>query len=192
MASSKWLQLSLVTVCYLVDSSFLQMPPLDKVDKLGKLDKSDKANKFTSFQSAVGSQTDQDLDLLGSSDVKDLWKGDGVESERGNSEVDEERPWIDLSLYSDEDGGDGDSKEEGGDSEEVDEEESDEEENVDESEEETSRGDEEPSLRDITKFPVILKAPVTCHKFLKVQAFQTKTEQKAFSTGHWPEDKRVE
>ena len=122
MASSKWLQLSLVTVCYLVDSSFLQMPPLDKLDKL---DKSDKANKFTSFQSAAGSQTDQDLDLLGSSDVKDLWKGEGVESERGNSEVDEERPWVDLSLYSDEDGGHGDSKEEGGDSEEVDEEESD-------------------------------------------------------------------
>ena len=188
MASSKWLQLSLVTVCYLVDSSFLQMPPLDKLDKL---DKSDKANKFTSFQSAAGSQTDQDLDLLGSSDVKDLWKGEGVESERGNSEVDEERPWVDLSPYSDEDGGNGDSKQEGGDSEEVDEEESDEEENVDESEEETSRDDEEPSLRDITKFPVILKAPVTCHKFLKVQAFQTKTEQKAFSTGHWPEDKRV-
>ena len=169
MASSKWLQLSLVMVCYLVDSSFLQMPPLDKLDKLDELDKLDKldkldeANKFTSFQSAAGSQTDQDLDLLGSSDVKDLWKGEGVESERGNSEVDEERPWVDLSLYSDEDG---DGREEGGDSEEVDEEESDEEENVDESEEETSKDDEEPSLRDITKFPVILKAPVTCHKFL--------------------------
>ena len=179
MASSKWLRLSLVMVCYLVDSSFLQMPPLDKLDKL------DEANKFTSFQSAAGSQTDQDLDLLGSSDVKDLWKGEGVESERGNSEVDEERPWVDLSLYSDEDG---DSKEEGGDSDEVGEEESDEEENVDKSEEETSRDDEEPSLRDITKFPVIVKAPVTCHK---VQAFRTKTERKTFSTCHWPEDKRV-
>ena len=188
MASSKWLQLSLVTVCYLVDFSFLQMPPLDKLDKL---DKSVEADKFTSFQSAAGSQTDQDLDLLGSSDVKDLWKGEGVESERGNSEVDEERPWVDLSLYSEENGGHGDGKEEGGDSEEVDEEESDEEENVDESKEETSREDEEPSLRDITKFPVILKAPVTCHKFLKVQAFRTKTEHKAFSNGHWPEDKRV-
>ena len=188
MASSKWLQLSLVMVCYLVDSSFLQMPPLDKLDKL---DKSVEADKFTSFQSAAGRQTDQDLDLPGSSDVKDLWKGEGVESERGNSEVDEERPWVDLSLYSDEDGGHGDSKEEGGDSEEVDEEESDEEENVDESKEETSREDEEPSLRDITKFPVILKAPVTCHKFLKLQAFRTKTDQKALSTGHWPEDKRV-